>query len=267
MIAKYLAFLKISLKKSLVYRFRSFIWFFFEVGPALMMLFFWSVVFQSKSQIAGFDLYAMVIYYLVIMFSRSLILSHPEETLEEEIYTGQINAYLSRPANLIDLKFFYEIAYKFLRFLYLIPLLGACYFFFFKNQDLNFSFKIENLLFFLLSCSLSFYLFFLMKFLIGLTAFWFTEISWLISLEEITFWFFGGLLLPLDLLPQSMQFLANFLPFKYIYYLPSLGLLGKLTIKQMFFSFFIQSLWLVLFLLLVKKIYQAGLKIYSAFGD
>lgn len=263
---KYLAFFKISFKKSLAYRARAFIWLFWDVGPAIIMLFFWLAVFKTRDQVQGYDFYSMVIYYLVVMFSRNLILTHPGEALQQEIYSGQINIYFIRPANLIGQKFFSAIAYKIFKIVYLFPLLLICYLFFFKNQGLTFNFELINLFFFIISCLISFCLYFLIKFLIGITSFWFTEIEWLRGLEMLIFWFFGGLLLPLDLMPQSMQLIASFLPFKYVFYLPAQGLLGNLSFSQMLFSLIGQLFWLVLFLIILKKTYKAGLKIYSAFG-
>jgi len=263
---KYLAFFKISLKKSLAYRLRLLVWFLWEIGPALIMLFFWLAVFANQDQVGNYNFYSLVIYYLVIIFARNLVLTHPDIALQKEIYNGEINIYLPRPADLITIKFVYEIAYKFLKFLYLIPTLIICYLVFLSGRHFDYQFLWPNLTFFLFSCSLSFCLYFLIKFLIGILSFWLTEIEWLDSLEMLIFWFFGGLLLPLDLFPKSMQNIAGFLPFKYIFYLPAQGLLGRLNQQQMLTSLLIQGFWLLLFFILVKKIYQRGLKIYSVFG-
>ncbi|MFC1711356.1 ABC transporter permease [Patescibacteria group bacterium] len=263
---KYLAFFKISLKKSLEYRARSFIWLFWDIGPALIMLFFWTSVFQTRNLVAGYDFYSMAVYYFVVMFSRNLILTHPDEALQLEIYSGQISTYLLKPANLIGLKIFYGVAYKVFKLVYLAPLLLIFYFIFIKGLAISFDFKLINISFFGLSLLFSFCLYFLIKFLIGITAFWFTEIDWLTGLHMLVFWFFGGVLLPLDLMPKIMQNIASFLPFKYIFYIPAQGLIGKLSGNQMIFSFLIQIFWLVLFFILTKKVYKSGLKAYSAFG-
>ena len=263
---KHLAFFRISLKKTLEIRTRILIWFLYDVGPALIMLFFWQAVFKTRSQVAGYDFTSLVYYYFVIMFCRDLVLTHPDEPLQQEILSGQINVYLSRPLGLLSLKLLYELAYKFFKFLYLVPVLIGCYFLFLKGKSFGFDFKLVNLAFFLLSCGLSFCLYFFLKFSIGILAFWFTDVEWVTSLEELVFWFFGGLLLPLDLLPVFMQRLAKFLPFQYLFYLPSQGLLGRLTPNQMFFSLLIQFFWLFLFFILAKRLYRAGLKIYAAFG-
>jgi len=263
---KYLAFFKISLKKSLEYRGRLLVWFFWETWPAIIMLFFWTAAFKTRNNIGTYDYYSLVIYYLVVMFSRNLVLTFPEVTFQQEVYRGEINTYLLRPANLINLKLFYSLAYKLLKLLYLIPALIISYFLFIGDQKPTISFNLSNSIFFLLSCGISFYLYFLIKILVGITSFWFTEIEWLIDVVMLIFWFFGGLLLPLDLLPRFMQTFASFLPFKYIFYIPSQGLLGKLSLNQMCISFVMQLFWLMLFFILVKKIYKAGLKVYSAFG-
>ena len=71
-----------------------FVWMFWDVGPAAIMLFFWSVVFEKRTQVANYDYYSMITYYLVIIFARNLVLTHPHEGLQREIYSGQINVYL-----------------------------------------------------------------------------------------------------------------------------------------------------------------------------
>lgn len=263
---KYLAFFKISLLKSLEYRARAFIWLFWDIGPPLIMMFFWLAVFKENTYVAGYDFFSMMVYYLVIIFARNIVLTHPDEPLQREIYTGQINVYLPRPANLVKIKFIYELAYKFLKFFYLIPIFIICYFLFLKGQTAGFSLNLLRMVFFLLSCSISFCLYFLIKFLVGISSFWFTEIEWFTGFEELALLLFGGTLFPLDLLPLSMQKLSNFLPFKYLFYQPAQGLLGRLSNSQMVLTLIIQIFWLVLFYLLLKRIYKAGLKIYSGFG-
>lgn len=263
---KYLAFFKISLKKSLEYRARLLIWFLWEIFPAIIMLFFWQAVFQTRIRVGSYDFYSLVIYYFVLMFARNLVLSHPELNFQQEVYRGDLNVYLTRPADLISLKFFYELAYKLLKFLYLIPLLLIGYFLFLKGAAVSLEFTTINVSFFFLSCAISFLLYYLLKMLIGFTAFWLGEIEWLSDLEMLVFWFFGGLLLPLDLLPVLLQKIASFLPFQYIFYLPSQALLGRLDARHMISSLGIQLFWLFLLLVFTRRIYRAGLKVYSAFG-
>lgn len=263
---KYLSFFKISLQKALEYKARLFIWLFWDILPPLIMLFFWLAVFKTRNQVVGYDFWAMVIYYFVVIFARNLVLTHPDETFQREVYSGEINVYLPRPANLIILKFFYEIAYKVLKIFYLIPVFFFCYLFFLKGRLANQIFELNNIFFFFLSCSISFCLYYFIKILIGITSFWFGEIEWLTGLEELALLFFGGTLFPLDFLPKPMQTIAGFLPFKYLFYLPAQGLLGKLSVEQMITSLLIQLFWTFLFLIILRKTYQAGLKIYSAFG-
>jgi ABC-2 type transport system permease protein len=141
-----------------------------------------------------------------------------------------------------------------------------CYFWFVRNKEFLFNLSFVNVLFFIISCSLSFCIYFLLKFIIGVASFWFTEIDWLSGLEELTFWFFGGLLMPLDLLPSFMQKIANFLPFKYLIYLPAQGLLNKLTSIELITALSVQAFWIIGLIYLSKKIYQNGLKAYSTFG-
>ena len=96
---KYLAFFKISLKKSLAYRLRLLVWFLWEIGPALIMLFFWLAVFANQDQVGNYNFYSLVIYYLVIIFARNLVLTHPDIALQKEIYNGERKLYIDSSCN------------------------------------------------------------------------------------------------------------------------------------------------------------------------
>lgn len=264
--SKFVAFFKTSLKKSLQYRARAFIWLFWDTAPPLIMLIFWSAAFKSQQNIAGFNYYNLILYYFLILFARNLILNHPHEDLRKEIYSGKINHFFLQPASLIIFKLAYEVAYKIIRLLYFIPVIALCFHLFLKGKTIDFYLTPLNLIFFMLSCFFSFILIFLIRFLIGINAFWFTEIDWLIGFEELAFLFLGGTLLPIDFLPKILQNIAKFLPYKYLFYQPALGILGKINAQEMLFSLLIQVFWIILILALLKKVYQAGIKIYSAFG-
>jgi ABC-2 type transport system permease protein len=264
---KYWAFFKICLKKSLAFRARLLVWFIWDVVPSLMMLFFWLAVFQIQKQVAGYNYASMVIYLFTVMFVRNMVLSHPDFKLEQEIYTGKINTYFLKPVHFFPLKLLSNLSYKVLKLTYLLPTLLFCYLYFLKDQTISFIFSFPNILFFSLSCFLAYLIYFLLKMMIGLTAIWFAEIEWLVGLEELIFWFFGGILLPLDIFPSFMQKISSFLPFKYVLYLPSQIILNRLTPKQIFFNLLIQLFWSVFFIFLSHLIFQRGKKTYSCFGD
>lgn len=263
---KYLAFFKISIKRALQDRARSLVWLVWDAAPPIMMLFFWAAVFQTKSQVAGYDFFSIALYYLVVIFVRGVVVTHVEEDLKSEIYTGKINFYFAQPANFVISKFYYKIAYKLLKFIYSLPIYFLLYFVFIKNLQFTFQLSFINLLFFILSVCLAFLLNFFIKFILGTVAFWLTDIDWLIDFHDLVYWFFGGVLLPLNIMPAFLQKLANVLPYKYLFYLPSQILIGKLNFNALVLSLIIQLLWLAILFIILNKVYKAGIKIYSAYG-
>jgi ABC-2 type transport system permease protein len=264
---KYLVFFKISLQNSLEYRARGLIWLCWDALPPIIMLFFWQAAFTSRREIAGYTVSSMLIYYLLVMFIRTVIFTHPDDKVQREIVSGKIaSLYLTKPTNTIFLKFFYEIAYKSLRLLYIFPII--CLFLLFYPTSLD-SLAITplSICLFLLFITFTIILIFLFKLTIGLTAFWFNEIGWLQDLADFLLLIFGGTLFPLQFLPKSLYTISTFLPFSFEVFVPTQIFLTKITPVEFWRFFTIQFFWIAIFLLLVRHLWKRGIKIYSSYGD
>lgn len=73
---------------------------------------------------------------------------------------------------------------------------------------------------------------------------------------------FGGKMFPLEIAPSFLQKLSSFLPYKYIYYVPTLVLEEKLGVR----SILIQALYVVILYVAARIVYKCGLKKYEASG-
>lgn len=263
---KYFAFFKVSLQTSLQYRGRSFIWLTWDVLPPIIMLTFWRAAFAQKGEIAGYTISSMFIYYLLVMFIRAIVFTHPDEVLQREIVSGKIaQFYLTRPANILILKFLFEAAYKFLRLGFLLPLI-VIFLLFYPASLHNLTINLCSVLFFFIFIIFTFFLSFLVKFAIGLSTFWFNEIGWLTDFAELLILLFGGTLFPLDFLPKKLYVLSYALPFRFQVFVPTQIFLGRLTIWEFWANFILQIFWFFAFLILVRLLWRRGLKIYSAYG-
>ena len=101
----------------------------------------------------------------------------------------------------------------------------------------------------------------------ALAAFWTTRINAINQTYNVTFIFLSGFFAPLTVMPQSVQILANLLPFRWLLAFPIELLLGRLTLQETLVGFAMQLLWLLITLTLLSFVWRAGVKQYSAVGS
>ena len=78
--------------------------------------------------------------------------------------------------------------------------------------------------------------------------------------------FLSGQIAPLTLLPHPVQIIATILPFRWLISFPVELLLGRLTLAQALMGLGAQAAWLIVSLVLVRIIWRAGVRNYSAVG-
>jgi ABC-2 type transport system permease protein len=72
--------------------------------------------------------------------------------------------------------------------------------------------------------------------------------------------------MPLTLLPGPVRVLAEILPFRAMIGFPVELLLGRLTMAEALTGLGIQAAWVVVGLVLLRVVWRAGVRIYSAVG-
>lgn len=263
---KFLAYFEISLKTSLAYRARGFIWFLNDSLPVLTVMLFFSAVFVDQTMVAGYSKEAMMTYYILTLTFNTLLEPHPEFSIANDINTGDLSSYLLRPLKYLKYYAVSELAYKLNRIVFIVPLILLIWgiapkVFVFASRPWWLWLFLASLL------PVAYLVFYLIKVIIALVAFWSTEINWLIGISELLGLFFSGLILPLNIMPPFFQKIANLLPFKYLIYTPSRIILYSGTVWEYFFNLAVLLFWLLCLYLLVGKMWQAGLKKYAAFGS
>jgi ABC-2 type transport system permease protein len=123
-----------------------------------------------------------------------------------------------------------------------------------------------NLLLGVLAIVVGFGISFFLGAIVTCLAFWTTRVySFSEFLYGVTL-MFGGLFVPLDLLPGGAQALARVLPFQLYLYFPTQLILGKLTPAQVVENFALQAGWLLVLYLVLQAVWRSGLKRFSAVG-
>jgi ABC-2 type transport system permease protein len=107
---------------------------------------------------------------------------------------------------------------------------------------------------------------FLVEWTLALAAFCTTRVSALNQLYYVATLFLSGQLAPLSLFPEPIRVLAALLPFRWMVAFPVELLIGRLTPEEALRGMVVQIVWLGLSFLLLRLIWRAGLRRYSAVG-
>ncbi len=111
---------------------------------------------------------------------------------------------------------------------------------------------------------------FLMHFALDLMmtwlAFWIGDVWTFKHLKNIVFLIFGGMIFPLEFVSGPLRTLFEFLPFKYMYYLPVAYLLSKRGIEYLFSDLIGAVLWICIFIILSQMLWNRGLRKFEAYG-
>lgn len=94
---------------------------------------------------------------------------------------------------------------------------------------------------------------------IGLAAFWVEDVSGLFFLFDRLKWLLGGFLLPVELYPEVVRPIVEALPFRHMIAGPA-RLLVKYSHEAALELLASQAVWLVIFGLLCRALYRAGVR-------
>lgn len=125
---------------------------------------------------------------------------------------------------------------------------------------------VENLPFFVLAVIAGILLHFHMEYLLGLTAFWTDQSLAFESFYFMLFSLLGGLVVPVELFPQTVRDLILLTPFPYIFGFPTEIALGVPDNAALTRGLLIQGGWLVGLAGLAQILWRRGLRRYGAAG-
>lgn len=259
---KYLRTLLLSLQSEFISRANLVGWFIVGIIPSLILVLVWLAILGDKPSINGFTRGDFIIYYVFITFSWYIVGGNFVYPLGHGIKEGLINTTLLKPYDVVLGQGIKEQAWKILSFFVALPPTLLVLYLFRDSIHLNLTFY--QVLLLIISLILGGINFALLEAITGITAFWVTEIWPVAQLNEMLLSLFGGRLLPLTLMPASILFIANILPFKYTFYVPVSILLSKSS--DIFFDVSVQLLYLFILLLVYKLVWNLGIKRYEAVG-
>lgn len=178
----------------------------------------WQVTYgeTGAKTLGGFSIQQML-WYLAV--TESIILSGPRvaQTVDQDVRTGAISIHFIRPLSYPLYCLFNTLGERAVRF-FVNMSVGACIAFAFVGFV---PMTLSGVLCFFTVLPLAFVIDFLGNFLIGLAAFWLEDTNGLVLIYSRMTMILGGMLIPLELFPDSWQGTLKLLPFSTIVYAPA----------------------------------------------
>jgi len=178
----------------------------------------WRATYEQtgEARLGGLTLPQMIWY---LAFTESIVLSAPSLTAEvdQDVRTGAIAVQLVRPLSYPFYRLGTTLGERFVRFA--MNAVVASLLVFAMVGPISISGSSVGML--LAALPLAFALDFIAYFTIGLGAFWLENTSGLTILYSRITMVLGGMLLPLELFPDTLRSVAEFLPFASVIYGPA----------------------------------------------
>jgi ABC-2 type transport system permease protein len=224
----------------------------------------WTTVARGQGAVGGLTANDFVTYYLTLLIVDNLTSQITIHILAYKIQDGTLSGELLRPVHpILTNTLINNLAFKVLNFMALVPIWIILYLLF--RPDFS-AVTASSLLLAVPAIMIGFGISFLFGAIITCVAFWTTRVYALNEFYYALAILFGGLFVPLELLPRLVQNIAQLLPFQLTLYFPIQLILGRLPVDAIIRNFALGVIWLSIGLALFQLVWRAGVKRFSAVG-
>lgn len=259
----YQAQFKATVALQLQYRAELVLWLIGMILEPVIYLVVWTTVAHSRGgSVRGFTAGDFAAYFIVLMMVEHLTFTWIMWEFEWRIRQGTLSPKLLRPLHPIHSDIADNVTYKILTLIVMLPTAGILSWVFHAQWHLH----LWSILAFFPALLLAFLVRFLLEWTLALSAFWVTRVRAINQFYYVTVLFLSGQVAPLSFLPSGLQHLSEVLPFRWMVAFPVELFLGRLTPKEVLLGFLAQGFWLTIGIVLVKIVWKAGIRRYSAVG-
>lgn len=248
----------------LQYRASLVIWMISQVLEPLVYLIVWSTVSNgSGGSVGSYTARDFAAYYLVLMIVNQITYTWIMYEYEYRIRQGYLSFALLKPVHPIHSDISDNLSSK-LTTLPLMLIVVAGLALIFRPTAVFIPWAVLT---FLPALVLAFLVRFFVEWTLAQAAFWTTRVSAINQVYFVLMLFLSGQIAPLSLFPAPLQIVADILPFRWMLGFPIELLLGRLSPLQALAGLAAQAAWLVASLVLIRFVWRAGVRAYSAVGS
>lgn len=259
---KYLRTFLLAIQSQLQNRGNLLGWFLVVAVPPVIFVAIWLSILGNKQNVGGFSKSDFIVYYFFQSLSWYIVGGTFSRWYGDWIKNGTINKTLLKPYNVILEIFLREQAWKVMSLIISLPIVVVLIIL--LHNYINIHLTLYTVFLTIFSLALGGINFALLEAIVGNSAFWITYVWPIADFETILLDLFGGLLVPIALMPKTLQQIAFFLPFKYIFYTPTSIFLQKS--KNPIFDIFIQLLFILMLFIFFRILWSLGIRKYESVG-
>ncbi|MDI2590154.1 ABC-2 family transporter protein [Pseudomonas sp. N3-W] len=252
--------IRTSVLVTVIYRAQLFVWLISGVAPLFMMLIWWEL---SRDQvIGGYAAIDFVAYFLGVYLVRQLTAVWVIFVLNDEIRQGTLSGRLLRPVA----PFWFHVAEHVGQMVVRAPIVLAVFCVGASLFAIDLMAIVRQLPLFLVSLVLAWIIIFHIYYCVGLLAFWMANSLALDALVWSMYTVLGGMLIPVDLFPETTRHLVAMLPFSAALDFPVKVLIGKAAGLELMHGFAVQVFWVLVLVAVRRVLWRQGLKRFSGAG-
>ncbi len=245
------------------YRASLFIWMISQVLEPLVYLIVWSTVSNgSGGSVGGYTAQGFAAYYLALMLVNQVTYTWIMWEYEYRVRKGLLSVALLKPVHPIHSDISDNLSSKVITLPILVVVAAGLSLIFHPAASLAW----WSVLAFIPALILAFLVRFLVEWTLALSAFWTTRVNAINQVYFILMLFLAGQIAPLSLFPKWLQIVADILPFRWMIGFPVELVLGRLSPLQALEGLAAQVVWVVISIILIRLVWRAGVRVYSAVG-
>jgi viologen exporter family transport system permease protein len=264
MVDFYLTTMRTQVQTQFQYRVATYMYLIGMVAEPVIYLVVWTTIADSHGgSVEGITAGQFAAYYIVWTLVRNMNIVFTPYGWEWRIREGTFSGLMLRPLHPIHYDLADFAGGKVIWVLLYLPIAGALAVIFKPTFDVT---PLEIVVFFFAIWG-AYLIRSMLLWLLGMVSFWTTRGSAIFETYIMAELLLSGRLVPLPLMPDWAQTLANWLPFKWSFYFPIEVLVGHLSAASLIGGLGMQVLWITIGSLAVWVCWRASAKHYTAVGN
>lgn len=263
MLSLYWMLAKTSMQTQFQYRASNYFYMIGMVVEPTIYLVVWRTIAESSGgDVEGYTAGTFAAYYIVWTLVRNMNIVFTPFGWEARIREGELSGHLLRPVHPIHYDLGSFAGWKVIVIVLWIPIAAL----------LSLAFRptlhpsVAQCVVFFVAIWGAYLIRSLMLWALGMVTFWTTRVSALFEAYFMAELLLSGRLVPMALMPDWVQRLSWFLPFRWTFGFPITALVGPISDTELFVGVLMQAFWVGFGALLVRVVWRRGIRRFSAVG-
>ena len=260
----YLTRARVQIQSNFQYRVATYMWMIGMLAEPIVYLVVWTTISEQQGgDVQGITTGQFAAYYIVWTLVRNMNIVFTPYGWEWRIREGELSASLLRPLHPIHEDIAGFAGWKVVTIILWLPIAAVLWVAF----DPEFDVRAAEIAAFCVAIWGAYLIRTMFLTSLGMVTFWTTRVSALFELMVGLELLLSGRLVPLPLMPDWVEDIANVLPFKWSFYFPIETLVGDLSNRELLEGLGMQLLWIVLLTGLFLVVWRFAVRRYSAVGN